>query len=256
VIHPTAIVEAGAQLADDVTLGPYAVIGPAVELGEGAEVGAHAVIMGRTRVGARTRIFPHACIGGEAQVVGPPREDARLEIGADNVLREHVTIHCGSPAGRGVTRLGDRNYLMTGAHVAHDCTLGSDCVVASFTGLAGHVEVGDHAVLGAYTGVHQHCRVGESAMTAAGSKSTKDVAPFVTVAGDRARLVGLNVVGLRRRDFTPDQISGLKRAYRMIFGSGLRVEEAATALESEGLDSPHVRMLIDFVRESERGVVR
>ncbi len=255
-VHPTAVVETGAVLGDGVTVGPCAVIGPEVELAAGVEIGAHVVVMGRTTIGAGTRVFPHACLGAEPQIVGPPAEDTRLEIGAANVLREHVTIHRGSRGGGGVTKVGDRSYLMNGCHVAHDCIVGDDCTMASFTGLAGHVEIGDHAVLGAYTGLHQHCRVGESAMTAAGTKATKDVAPFVTVAGDRARLVGLNLVGLRRRDFSPDELSALKRAYRLVFQSGLRVEEAFATLEAEGIDTPHVRTLAEFVRKSQRGVVR
>lgn len=255
-VHPTAVVEPGAALGEDVEVGPGAVIGPEVSLGAGVRVGAHAVLTGRTTIGARTRVFPHAVLGCEAQILGEPDETTRLEIGADNVLREHVTIHRGSRAGSGVTRVGDRNYLMNGTHVAHDCIVGSDCVLATYTGLGGHVEVADHAVLGAYTGVHQFCRVGESAMTAAGSKFTKDAAPFVTVAGNRARLVGLNVVGLKRRGFTPAQLAALKHAYRTLFGSGLRVEEAAASLEADGCDTPHVRTLVEFVRTSERGVIR
>jgi len=255
-VHAAAVVEDGASLGDGVAVGPFAVIGSDVVLGEGVEIGAHAVVMGRTRIGARTRVFPHACIGGEAQVIGPIEATAELEIGCDNVLREHVTIHAGSARGSGLTRVGDRNYLMNGTHVAHDCVVGSDCVLASFCGLGGHVEIADHAVLGAYTGVHQHCRIGESAMTAAGSKFTKDAAPFVTVAGDRARLVGLNLVGLKRRGFSSEELALLKRAYRTIFSSGLRVEDAARALEAEGVDTPHVRTLVEFVRTSERGVIR
>ncbi len=255
-IHPTAIVEPGAKLGEGVTVGPYALIGAGVTLGEAVEVGPHVVLAGRTTVGARTRIFAHACLGHEGQIVGPPSEDTLLEIGCDNVLREHVTIHRGSSKGCGETRVGDRNYLMNGVHVGHDCIVGSDCVAASFTALGGHVEIGDHAVLGAYTGVHQHCRIGESAMTAAGTKATKDVAPYVTVAGDRARLVGLNGVGLRRRGFEPDEIAALKRAYQRVFASGLRVDEAVAALEAEGTQTPHVRKLVEFVRKSERGVVR
>jgi len=255
-IHPTAVVAADARLGRDVTVGPYAVVGPGVELGDRVELGPHAVVTGRTRIGAGTRVFAHACLGGEAQVLGSPCDETRLEIGRDNVLREHVSIHRGSPGGGGVTRLGDRNYVMNASHVAHDCRVGSDCVVASYTGLAGHVEVGDHAVLGAYTGVHQHCRIGESAMTAAGAKISKDVPPFVTVAGDRARLVGLNLVGLRRREFTSDEITALKRAYRVILAPGRCLADAVAALEAEGGSTPHVRALVAFVRSSERGVTR
>ncbi|MBW2391240.1 MAG: acyl-[acyl-carrier-protein]--UDP-N-acetylglucosamine O-acyltransferase, partial [Deltaproteobacteria bacterium] len=161
-VHPTAIVEPGAELAPDVEVAAYALIGARVTLAAGVEVGPHAVIEGCTRVGEGTRIFTHACIGGVPQDRAFAGEPTELEIGRDNVIREHVTIHVGTPRGGGCTRLGDDNLVMNSAHIAHDCQVGSHCIIASFTGLAGHVIVEDHVVLGAYTGVHQFARVGES----------------------------------------------------------------------------------------------
>lgn len=259
-VHPTAIVEPGARLGEQVSIGAHAYVGGEVELGPGVALGVHAVVEGRTRVGARTRVFAHACLGAEPQIKGVmSAEPTTLVIGEDNVLREHVTVHRGSLAGRGETRIGDRNYLMSGSHVGHDGRVGHDCVLAPFAALGGFVSVDDHAFLGAYTGVHQHARIGESVMTAAGSKLTNDAPPFAMVAGDRARLIGLNSVGLRRRGFDPAQLRAIKRAYRVLFptSAARRVgsfEEALASLEDDAAASPYVRCLLDFVRQSERGL--
>jgi len=261
-VHPTAIVEPGARLSDGVKVAAYAVIGGEVELAAGVEVGPHAVVTGRTRIGARTRVFAHACLGAEPQVKGAPSDPPTLlEIGEDNVLREHVTVHRGSADGVGATRIGDRNYLMTGCHVGHDGQVGSDCVIANYAAIGGHAQVDDHAFLGAFTGVHQRGRVGESVMAAAGAMLANDAPPFSMVAGDRARLVGLNSIGLRRRGFTPSEMQAIKRAYRVLFptsaaGRGGSFEEAVASLEPEARTSRHVRRLLDFVRQSERGVCR
>lgn len=250
------MVDPGARLAGDVSVGPYAVVGEGVQLGAGVEIGAHAVLMGRTTIGDRTRIFPHACIGGEPQHQELQGRPTALEIGRDNVIREHVTIHVGTPRGGGSTRIGDDNLIMNTAHIAHDCQVGSHCVIASFSGLAGHVIVEDHVVLGAYTGVHQHARVGESVMTASNAKLSLDAPPFAMVAGDRARLAGLNAVGLRRRGFPPSTQQALKRAFHILFNSKLRLEVALARLEQEELPPSEVERLIRFLRKSERGFCR
>ncbi len=255
-VHATAIVEDGAELAEDVVIGPYAVVGPQVRLGPGVQVGAHAVVDGRTTIGAETRVFPHACLGGEPQDKAFAGESTCLEIGAGNVIREHVTIHLGTPRGGGCTVIGDDNLIMNTAHIAHDCRIGSHCIIASFSGLAGHVTVGDHAVLGAYTGVHQYARVGESVMAASNSKLSLDAPPFAMVAGDRARLAGLNSVGLKRRGFTGATIGKLKRAFHLLFNSKLRLEVAVSRVESELPDSPEVQRLVEFLCKSERGFCR
>ncbi len=255
-VHPTAIVEAGARLADDVEIGPWSVVGPEVELDQGVRIDAHVVVGGRTRVGPRTRIFSFACIGGEPQDKAFAGEPTRLEIGADNVIREHVTIHVGTPRGGGCTRIGEDNLIMNAAHVAHDCQVGSSCIIASYTGLAGHVTIEDHVVLGAYTGVHQFARVGESVMAASNAKLSQDAPPFSMVAGDRARLVGVNRIGLRRRQLPDAAISDIKRAFHLIFGSRLRLEPALARVREELGHSDEVERLVRFLEKSERGFCR
>lgn len=255
-IHPTAIVEPGAVLADDVELGPHVVIGPEVELGAGVAVAGHASIIGRTRIGARTRIFPYACVGGEPQHQTFAGEPTCLEIGCDNVIREHATIHVGTPEGGGCTRIGDDNLIMNTAHIAHDCQIGSHTIIASFCGLAGHVTVGDHVVLGAYTGVHQFARVGESVMAASNAMLSLDAPPFAMVAGDRARFVGVNSVGLRRRDFSKETRIAVKHAFHILFHSKLQLELALARVREELGGSPEVQRLLCFLESSERGFCR
>lgn len=255
-IHPTAIVEPGAVLADDVEVGPYAVVGPEVKLAEGVRVGAHVVLMGRTRVGVGSQIFPFACLGGTPQDQDFTGEGTRLEIGANNVIREHVTIHVGTRRGDGCTRIGDGNILMNSSHVAHDCQVGSSCIIASYVGLAGHVRVDDHAVLGAYTGVHQFSRVGESVMSASNAKLSLDAPPFAMVAGDRARLVGLNSTGLKRRGLPSQTRSQIKRAFQILFKSQLRLAVALERTRDELGEIPEVERLLCFLEKSERGFCR
>lgn len=255
-VHPTALVDPRARLADDASVGAYSILGPEVELGPGVQIASHVTVAGSTTIGAGTRISPYACIGGEPQVNGYSGDSTHLEIGRNNVIREHVTIHVGTPKGGGCTRVGDDNFIMNGAHIAHDCQVGSHCIVASFSGLAGHVSVGDFAVLGAYTGVHQFARVGESVMAASNAKLSLDAPPFSMVAGDRARLVGLNSVGLGRRDFDADQRKALKRAFHVIFHSRLRLEEALDRVRSELSESNEVERLVRFLEKSERGFCR
>jgi len=255
-VHPSAVVDPSAKLAEDVVVGPFAYVGNGVELGPGVEVAHHATVEGLTRIGARTRIFPYAAVGGEPQDKKFDGESTRLDIGTDNVIREHVTIHVGTIGGGGCTRLGADNLIMNSAHLGHDVHIGSHCIVASFCGLAGHASVEDFAVLGAFTGVHQFGRVGESAMTAANSMLSRDAPPFAMVAGDRARLVGINTVGLSRREFSRETVRALKRAYHIIFGAKLRLEAALSQVRGEVPDLPEVRRLLRFLENSERGVCR
>jgi UDP-N-acetylglucosamine acyltransferase len=255
-VHPTAVVDPAAKLADDVEVGAFSWVGPGVELGPGVAVANHVSLSGATRVGARTRIFPFAALGGEPQDKTFSGERTRLEIGADNVIREGVTLHVGTPKGGACTRVGDDNLIMNGAHIAHDCQIGSHVIVASFCGLAGHVSVEDWAVLGAYTGVHQFARVGESVMTAANSMLSLDAPPFALVAGDRARVVGLNTVGLRRREFPEPVVRALRHAFHLLFTSKLRFEQALARVREELPDSPEVGRLMSFLADSKRGVCR
>jgi len=254
-IHPTAVVDPGAKLADDVEIGPYSVIGGEVELGPGVCVASHAVIAGRTRISSRTRISPFTAVG-EAPQVQDGDVGTTLSIGADNVIREFCSIHAGSVADGDGTRIGDGNYLMNNVHVAHDCRIGDRCVLASLSALAGHVEVGDRAVLGAMTGVHQFVRVGEHSFTGAATRLSKDVLPFSRVAGERARWIGVNGVGLRRCGFAAERIAEIRRAFRVLLRSKLRLASAIERVAREHPGSPDVDRLLRFLATSRRGITR
>ena len=252
-IHPTAVVDPAAKLADDAEIGPYCVVGGEVELGPDVRVASHAVISGRTRIGARTRIFPFSAIGGAPQVQGAGAGTG-LVIGADNLIREFSSIHAGSVEGG--TRIGDANILMNNVHVAHDCRIGDGCVLASLGALAGHVVVEDGAVVGAMVGVHQFVRIGEHSFTGAATLLSKDVLPFSRVAGRRARWIGVNAVGLRRCGFAPERIAALRRAFRALLRSGLRLAPAIERVAREHADSPDVARLLRFLASSRRGITR
>jgi UDP-N-acetylglucosamine acyltransferase len=255
-IHPTAVVDPRAKIADGVEVGPYVVIAEGVELAEGVEIGSHVDIMGRTSIGARTRVLPFAVLGAEPQVRGFDGETTALAIGEDNVIREHVSIHIGTRKGGGCTRIGDDNMIMNNVHIAHDCQIGSHCVLTSYSGLGGHVAIDDHAVLGGKTGIHQFVRIGESVFTGGNSMLAKDAPPFTRVAGDRARFVGLNTIGLERRGFPHETIAKLKHAMHVLFQSKLLLEPALEKVEGDCGDSPEVARLIHFLRQSERGFIR
>ena len=252
-IHPTAIVSPHAELAADVRVGPYAVIEPDVEVGAGCEVGAHAVVKRYTTLGARNRVFEHACLGGEPQDVKFEGEQSSLVIGDDNLIREFVTIHRASGAGA-VTRLGHRNFLMIGVHVAHNCEIGDDNIFANGAALAGHITVEDHAFLSSNVGCHQFIRIGRYAMVGGKSKIVQDVLPFFTTDGNPPRVRGTNSVGLRRAGFTAESRRRLKRAYQLLFHAGRPL--AAALAELEQVDDEHVRHLVNFIRHSKRGFTR
>lgn len=231
-------------------------IGPGVVLEAGVEVRPHALINGQTRIGPRTRIFPFAVLGEEPQDKTFSGEATQLIVGADNIVREHVTIHVGTAKGGGCTRIGDDNFIMNGVHIAHDVQLGSHVIVASQAAIAGHAEIQDYAVIGGLSGVHQHARVGESAMVGALTGITLDAPPFALVSGERGPLRGVNVIGLRRRGFSREVRREIKRAYQLLFWSRLRLEDAIAAVRSEGFVSPEVKRLVAFIESSERGVSR
>jgi UDP-N-acetylglucosamine acyltransferase len=255
-IHPTAIVDDAAELGD-VVVGPYAVIGAGVRLHDGVTVGAHAVLEGATSVGEGTVVGPHAVVGGPPQDrkhdVSAP---TRLEIGRDNVLREFTSVHRGSSSGRGVTTIGDRNYFMANSHVAHDCIIGSDTTFANSAAVGGHVIVGDGAVLGGLSAVHQFSRVGRLAMLGGGAMCSQDVPPFTIAQGDRARLVGVNILGLRRAGTSDETISVLKDAWRMLFMGELPRRTAAERVQEAHGGIVEVRELITFLETTTRGVCR
>ena len=255
-IHPTAIVAPTADLAPGVRIGPGATIGPYVRIGEDGWVGAQCVVTGRTAIGRRTRIFPFAAVGMPPQDLKYRDEPSRLEVGDDTTIREHVSVHSGTAAGGMVTRIGNACLLMVSAHVGHDSHIGSNVVVAAGAAIGGHVVIEDFAIIGGLVGVHQFTRIGESALCAAGAMVSADVPPYCTVAGDRARLYGLNTIGLRRRGFTAPAIRTLKRAYRLMFRGDVGRDEAIARTRAALGDSAEVERLIAFVAASTRGVCR
>jgi len=255
-VHASAVVDPRARLGQGVVVGPFAVVGPDVELEAYVELGSQVHVTGHTTIGARTRVFPFAVLGEQPMDKKFAGEVSFLEIGRENVIREHATIHVGTEKGGGVTRIGDDNLIMNGAHVAHDVQVGDHTILASFVGCAGHVQIGDFAVLGAYTGVHQFARVGESVMTAANTMLAQDAPPFALMAGDRARLAGLNAVGLKRRGFAPEIRRAIKHAYHVIFSSKLSIADGLRRLAGEGDPVPEVARLVRFLETSERGVAR
>jgi UDP-N-acetylglucosamine acyltransferase len=255
-VHPTAVVHPDAVLHESVEVGPFAVIGPKVKIGEGSAVGPHAVIEGDTTIGANNRVFQFASVGAVPQDLKYGGEPTRLVIGDGNQIREFTTIHIGTAGGTGVTRIGHGNLLMAYSHVAHDCNVGSHCVLANSVALAGHVEVGDHVILGGLSAVHQFTRVGTHAFISGGSMVAMDVPPYCTAQGDRAELVGLNTVGLTRHGYTEEQISRIKHAYKVLFRSKLGLNEALGKLQAEHGSHPETKLLLDFVANSQRGVTR
>lgn len=255
-IHPTAVIDPQAKVHDGVTVGPYAVIEAGVELGEGCEVGASACLRGPSRFGPRNRIFPHACLGFEPQDLKFAGEETILEVGEGNHFREFCTVHRGTGAGGGVTRIDDGNLFMAYTHVAHDCHVGSHTIFSNAATLAGHVEIQDHAVVGAFTAVHQHCRVGQHAYIGGFSVITRDVLPFTRVTGQKPAYLGVNRVGLQRKQFGDEELRKLETAMRVLVRSGRNTTDALTELRAHHAGTPSVDALIEFVTGSERGVIR
>ncbi|HBP22946.1 MAG TPA: acyl-[acyl-carrier-protein]--UDP-N-acetylglucosamine O-acyltransferase [Planctomycetes bacterium] len=259
-VHPTAIVEDGAQLADDVIVGPYAFIGPEVKVAEGTRLDHGVILQGRTSVGPHNHLFPYAVVGSVPQDKKYEGEPAAVEIGAHNQIREHVTIHIGTNLGGNVTRIGDHNLIMAGAHVGHDCVVGNHCVLANYTGLAGHVTVEDYAILGGQTGVHQFVKIGAHCITSGGSKVGKDIAPYTVAQGYPARLRGINHVGLKRRGFSDQTVRLLRQAYRAVFfAAEAKFDETLANARAEFKGSREVGKFLDFLEEasqSDRGFLR
>ena len=252
-VHATAVVQPGAEVPASVEVGPFAVIGPRVRLGPGCLVEAHAVIVGDTVLGAENLVGSHAVLGGVPQVRGLGREAGALRIGDGNTFREHCTVHVGQPGS--ATHLGDGNLLMVGSHVAHDCHLGDGVELANGVQLAGHVHVDDHAGMGGLSAAHQFVRIGSHAFVGAGALVSQDVPPFSLAAGDRARIFGLNEVGLRRHGFEPEQRRRLGRALRLLLRAST-LEEGLAGLRQDQPPSPELRLLLDFAQGSTRGLCR
>jgi UDP-N-acetylglucosamine acyltransferase len=255
-VHPTAVVDPNAQLGSGVQVGPYAIVGPHVQIGDDSVIGPHVVVEGRTRIGSENRLFQFAAIGAIPQDLKYKGEESQLIIGDRNTFREFVTAHAGTAGGGMVTRIGNGNLLMNYVHVAHDCILGDANILANGVQLGGHVTIESYVVVGALSGVHQFVRLGESAIVGAGSMVSQDVPPFCNATGDRARLHGLNALGLKRRGLSAEQTLALKRAFRTMFRSGLKVAEAAARIRSEHEGSAEVERFVAFIEASERGVSR
>jgi len=253
-VHPTAIIEEGAKLAGDVEIGPYAIIGPHVEIGESTTVGAHSVITGHTRIGKRNRIFQFVSLGEIPQDKKYAGEPTRLDIGDDNTIREFCTFNIGTAQDVGVTRVGNNNWVMAYVHIAHDCMVGDNTILANNTTLGGHVEIGDNAILGGLTAVHQFCKIGAHVITGGGTIVYKDIPPYVTAAGQPAKPHGLNSEGLKRRGFSPESLATLKRAYKVLYRDGLTLQESLAQLDAMG--GPEIELLTGFLRRAERGVIR
>ncbi len=257
VIDPTAIISSEAVLAGDVTVGAYTVIGPNVAIGNGTIIGPFTRIEGPCTIGERNNFFGHVSVGSPPQDLKYKGEKTAIKIGNDNVFREFVTLNRGTAGGGGLTTIGSNNFFMAYAHVAHDCHVEADTVFANNATLAGHVEVGDFATIGAFSAVHQFCRVGEHAFIGGGTMATQDVLPFVKTVGSRpAKTYGINTIGLERKGFPKETIEALQRAYRLLVRSKLKLEEALLRIEGELSNYPEARYFAEFIRSSQRGIIR
>lgn len=255
-IHPQAIIDPEAQIADDVEIGPFCVIEAGVEIDAGTRIGSHTVVRGPTRIGRDNRLFSFSCIGEAPQDLKYDGEPTRLELGDRNTIREYVTLNRGTVEGGGLTHIGSDNLFMAYTHVAHDCTVGDQTVFANAASLAGHVEVGDWSILGGFTCVHQFCRIGAHSFSGLGTVITRDVPPFVTVAGNHARPYGLNRNGLKRRGFDGEVIRALHRCYRLLVKTRLPDDEARQEIDALADTHAEVRQFRDFIAEGQRGIVR
>ena len=254
-IHERAIVSSRAKIGKDVKIGPYSIVEADVEIGDRAEIGPHVVIKGPTTIGAETKILQFCSIGEAPQHTAYKGEPTRLEIGARNVIREFCTLNRGSTDGDGVTRIGDDNFIMAYVHIAHDCRVGNRTVFANCASLAGHVLIEDHVILGGFTLIHQYCRVGAHCMTGINTVSFKDIPPYVLAAGNTAVPHGINLRGLKRRKFKPETIEAIRRAYKMVYRSGLKLEEAIVQIK-EMTDIPEIAHFVQFLESSERSIIR
>lgn len=255
-VHPSAIVASGAELAGDVTVGPYSVIEDDVRIGAGTVIGPHCVIKSHTTIGRNNRVAQFASLGDAPQDKKYAGEPTRLEIGDNNTIREFVTFNRGTVQDAGITRLGNDNWIMAYVHLAHDCQIGNNTIFANNTQLAGHVHVHDWAILGGFTQVHQFCSIGAHAFTAASSLVLRDVPPYVMAAGNSAEPKGINVEGLRRRGFSADSIEAIRQAFKTLYKSGLTLNEAVAALTGQAAQHAELRILLDFISASRRSLIR
>lgn len=255
-IHPTAIVHPRARIGRNVSIGAYSIIGEHVEIGDDCEIGHHTVITGHTRIGRGNRIFHFVSLGEVPQDKKYAGEQTRLEIGDGNTIREYCTLNTGTVQDRGVTRIGSHNWIMAYVHIAHDCVVGNHTIFANNATLAGHVIVDDYAILGGFTGVHQFCRIGAHVITGIASVVRQDIPPYVTASGNPAAPHGINSEGLKRRGYSADALSAIKRAYKLLYRAGLSLAEARAAIEAEAKKHPELNILADFLAVPGRGIIR
>ena len=255
-ISPHAIIEEGAEIGKDVSIGHFSIIGKDVSLGDGTIIGPHVTLAGHTSIGNNNHIFQYASVGEVPQSTGYKNEPTELRIGDNNTIREFCTIHTGTVEGGGITQIGDDNFLMAYVHIAHDCMLGNKIIFANGSSLAGHVLVGDQVIFGGFTLIHQFCKIGAHVMTGIGAVSFKDIPPYLKVAGNTARPYGINIKGLQRRGFDEEAISSLKNAYRMLYRSDLSFQDAINEISKLASKDKNVKVFADFLLASNRGVVR
>ena len=255
-IDPLASIDPKAEIASDVTIGPFAVIGPNVEIDSGTRIGSHTVIKGPTRIGRDNRISQFASIGDDPQDKKYAGEPTRLEIGDRNTIREYCTINRGTIQDQGLTRVGNDNWIMAYVHIAHDCTVGNQTIFANNASLAGHVQVDDYAVLGGFTLVYQFCRLGAHSFCAFACGVHRDVPPYFMAAGYRAKPRGINVEGLRRLDYSSDEINAIRQAYKYVYRSDLRLEEALAQISELAVEYSRIAVLRDFLASAEGGITR
>ncbi|MBB1485033.1 acyl-ACP--UDP-N-acetylglucosamine O-acyltransferase [Oceanospirillum sediminis] len=254
-IHPTAIIDSSAIIADDVEIGPYSIIGPDVEIGAGSWIGPHVVISKLTTIGKNNKIYQFSSVGEDCQDKKYAGEPTRLVIGDNNVIREGCSIHRGTVQDQGVTIIGNDNLLMTCVHIAHDCIIGNHTIIASDAAIAGHVHIDDWAIVGGASAIHQFCHIGAHAMCGGSTYVSKDIPAYLMVTGNPAESHGINAEGLKRRGFSPESIAELRRAYKVIFRRGLRLETALAELEADTV-SDELAVLINSLKASTRGIVR
>jgi UDP-N-acetylglucosamine acyltransferase len=255
-IHPSALVHPAARVAPGVEIGAYAIVGEHVEIGAGTVIGPHVVIEGRTRIGAANRIAAFASIGGPPQDKKYGGEPTHLEIGDRNTIREYCTINTGTVQDQGVTRVGSDNWIMAYVHIAHDCRVGDNVILANNAQFAGHCHVGDWAIVGGMCGMHQYVKIGPHAMVGGGSILHQDVPPYVTCSGNPAKPYGVNSEGLRRRGFSAEAIASVRRAYKTLYRAGLSLEDARAAIAAEREENPELGVLLDFLASATRGIIR